>query len=173
MSTFVVSDLHFNHSTVWKSQRNDFATVKEMNEFIINQWKDQITRNDVVINLGDFVFGDDMSYIDYVLSELPFRKMIFVAGNHDTPIKLARYCSDPRIKVYSSYEQFFDQRKVIFTHIPVSQYILNDTSRDGIKRFANVHGHIHNVSNIGKSYFNANWDIERGIYKIEDILNRL
>ena len=63
-NVYFVSDTHFNHTKLCKGYDNCFdrtrkyVTVEEMNEDIVEQWNKHITKNDVVIFLGDFVWGE-------------------------------------------------------------------------------------------------------------------
>ena len=93
---FFVSDLHFNHTKLCNGYDVHFdrtlkySTIEEMNADIIKQWNDTVGENDIVIFLGDMFMGTPGSkllenYRHYV-SQLKFKKMYFLRGNHDYDI---------------------------------------------------------------------------------------
>lgn len=100
-----ISDCHFNHKNIIKySKRLQFCNNEErdiilngtpseqkslvisdnsiqlMNETLISNWNERVKSNDIVYNLGDFVFGNNT--FDSIFSRLN-GKMVFIEGNHD------------------------------------------------------------------------------------------
>lgn len=94
---YFVSDTHFNHHKLCSSYPDHFdhfrkyKTVNEMNDDIIEQWNKTITKNDLVIFLGDFAFGRPWKYIPEIAQEmykkLNYKGFIWIEGNHDEVIK--------------------------------------------------------------------------------------
>ena len=70
-NVFFVSDTHFNHTKLCTGYEDHFErtrkyeTIEEMNEDIIDQWNKSITKDDVVIFLGDFSWGKPFNKIPY------------------------------------------------------------------------------------------------------------
>jgi calcineurin-like phosphoesterase family protein len=92
-NVYFVSDTHFNHTKLCKGYPDHFhktrkyETIEEMNEDIITQWNKYITKNDVVIFLGDFTWGGKMeniqkNAIDFY-NKLNYKGFIWIEGNHD------------------------------------------------------------------------------------------
>lgn len=85
---FLTADLHLNHANIIKEEfgphrRTQFASIQEMNDTIINNWKRKISDTDTVYILGDFALGNP-SVAAELISSLPGRKYLLM-GNHDVP----------------------------------------------------------------------------------------
>jgi len=79
---FIVSDTHFNHSTMIEQGWRGFRTVESMNEFIISQWNKTVGKEDTVYHLGDVVMNIKEHFYTNILPRLN-GKIIFIRGNHD------------------------------------------------------------------------------------------
>lgn len=76
--TFVISDTHFDHINVIKYNSRPFNNINEMNEALIENWNNVVTKNDRVIIVGDFAFKRHQ----YFLNRLNGFKDLIV-GSHD------------------------------------------------------------------------------------------
>lgn len=86
MKRFFISDLHFYHHNILKfGQRNQFANIEEMHEYIIAFWNKTVSKRDLVYVVGDFSFGD------YEQTKVIFDRLngskVLVLGNHDLKSK--------------------------------------------------------------------------------------
>lgn len=80
MSTFFISDMHFDHANIiWKCDR-PFRSVDDMNNTIVTRWNATVGDNDVVFVLGDVALGRGET--ELWLSRLKGHK-ILIKGNHD------------------------------------------------------------------------------------------
>ena len=96
-NVFFVSDTHFNHTKLCTGYEDHFErtrkyeTIEEMNEDIIDQWNKSITKDDVVIFLGDFSWGKPFKkipyYAKYFYPKLNSKGIIWVEGNHDAILR--------------------------------------------------------------------------------------
>jgi calcineurin-like phosphoesterase family protein len=81
MSVFFTSDTHFGHKKIIEHSHRPFASVEEMDEYIIQRWNAAVKKQDDVWHLGDFNFRSKLTTEDY------FRqlngKIHMVWGNHD------------------------------------------------------------------------------------------
>jgi calcineurin-like phosphoesterase family protein len=77
---FFTSDTHFNHHNIIKYENRPFSNVEEMNEALINNWNEVVSKKDIIFILGDFIFKH-MSFNE-LCSKLNGKKF-FVRGNHD------------------------------------------------------------------------------------------
>ena len=78
MQVFVISDTHWGHSALsdkFKERPTDFEVRISQN------WQRMIKTDDLVIHLGDVLFGNRSDWSS-ILTSLPGRK-ILVMGNHD------------------------------------------------------------------------------------------
>lgn len=82
---WVTSDLHFNHKVVCEyTDRKLVTTAEEHSEWLIDLWNSQVSKNDVVIECGDFVFNcRKLDVWQSVVNKLN-GKIIHIAGNHDS-----------------------------------------------------------------------------------------
>ena len=78
--TYFTGDLHFYHR--WMATHRGYDSVEEMNELLIAQWNDRISRKDDVFVLGDFSFGGAEG-VNAVLKRLAGRHLYLIKGNHD------------------------------------------------------------------------------------------
>ena len=53
MRTFFIADPHFGHKAVIEYENRPFASVEEMDEALIDNWNNTVTKHDIVWLLGD------------------------------------------------------------------------------------------------------------------------
>jgi calcineurin-like phosphoesterase family protein len=78
MNVFFYSDPHFGDQNLIDGKYRPFKSVSEMNGCLINNYKKLVKDDDLVIWLGDCVFGDEWEQA----CALP-GKRILIKGNHD------------------------------------------------------------------------------------------
>src|SRR5271170_4557180 len=144
MTTYLIGDTHFGHKNILTFKRNDgtplrnFATIEEMDEYLVQCWNSVVKDDDTVIHMGDVVMNRKNLPI---VRRLKGRK-ILIRGNHDTaPTKeLMEYFEE----IYGTYVY----KDIILSHIPIA--------KDCLDRFGvNVHGHLHANSMNDPKYFNV------------------
>ena len=126
MKIWITSDHHFNHENIIKYCKRPFNSVEEMNEIMISKWNERVKKEDLVIHLGDFGFGniDKLKEIRKRLNGL----ILLVMGNHDKN----KILNQDFIVIKEPI--LIDN--LIFTHYPLEK---NEIP----KGFKNIHGHIH------------------------------
>ena len=137
-SIYVTSDTHFNHTNIIKYCERPFTDVTDMNESLISNWNKRVKKNDIVLHLGDFGFGNSEQLLSI---RRQLHGIIFLLlGNHD---RLSRLKQINVIILSSEFEQnptlIIDT--IIFSHRPIS-YIRQN--------YVNVHGHIHEKDTVGR-----------------------
>jgi len=163
MSTYIISDTHFNHERVveWRG----FSSLEEMEDRIISNWNSNVTDNDKVIHLGDFILGDP-DRVNNILSRLHYKNLTLVLGNHDTRAKVNQYVM-LGITVVGSLEKILCGKKVLMTHYPVH---FQQKERYDL----NIHGHVHDLKTaISEDHFYVNVTCESTNYTpilLKDIL---
>lgn len=82
---FFTSDLHFGHKKIVEyTNRSVFTTQENHDKDVIALWNSQVGKNDIVYQLGDFVFNcRDIEVWQSVVSKLNGR-IIHIKGNHDS-----------------------------------------------------------------------------------------
>lgn len=133
MSTFLFSDPHFHHENMAK--RRGFSSAEEMNELIVKNWNNTISKHDCVFLLGDITMEKKQYEI---LSRL--KGVIHVVlGNHDQ-----RQHVKELLKHVNSVSGIIDyKKKAILTHCPIHPSQLE------FRYSYNIHGHVHENSVLG------------------------
>jgi calcineurin-like phosphoesterase family protein len=126
---FVISDTHWLHDKAVEfcNRPTDFT------QKIIKQWNLVVRPQDIVINLGDVIWGNK-AQLSNIMNQLPGTK-ILVKGNHDKHGK--------NWFIEAGFSFVADQIVVgnfVLSHTPVWL-----TKRDIAEGKINIHGHFHNV----------------------------
>lgn len=82
MSIYMIADTHFFHKNIIEYENRPFKTVEEMNEALITNWNQTISKLDVVYLLGDFCWKAKTNGKE-ILDRLNGYKVL-VMGNHDS-----------------------------------------------------------------------------------------
>ena len=130
MSTYLFSDPHFHHENMAK--KRGFSSAEEMNELIVKNWNNTISKHDCVFLLGDITMEKKQYEI---LSRL--KGVIHVVlGNHDQ-----RQHVQELLKYVNSVSGIIDYKKIaILTHCPIHPSQLE------FRYSYNIHGHVHENS---------------------------
>lgn len=141
IQTRLWSDLHLSHlnsrgTGIIDYSKRPFLTIDEMDQALIQAWQ-TVGKDDILINLGDFVFKWSQGKIKDLLSRMPGYK-ILVLGNHDKRNSLKWWYETGFDEVYP-YPIIY-RSKYILSHEPI---ILEDSSP-----FTNIHGHVHNTQSM-------------------------
>ncbi len=140
---YYIADTHFFHKALnTKMDCRGFADVYEMNEYIIHQWNSKVRKNDEVVILGDFSWGNAEETMS-VLEQLN-GKLYLITGNHDRFIKDKKMDLSRFIWIKDYAELHENKRKVVLCHYPIVCY--NGQYRKDINGNPStymLHGHIH------------------------------
>ena len=79
--TFFTSDTHFNHANIIRFCNRPFKDLEQMNEVMITNWNNAISKDDTVFHLGDFCLGSAAEWTK-ILDRLN-GKIYLIMGNHD------------------------------------------------------------------------------------------
>ena len=142
---YYIADTHYFHKNLIKRMDNRaFETVEEMNEYMIQQHNKKVRKNDEVIFIGDFSFGDTKATME-ILKRLNGKKFL-ITGNHE------KYLSDKNFDKslfgwIEPYKEMHDNnRSVILCHYPILFY--NKQYRkmeDGSDKTYHLCGHVHDT----------------------------
>lgn len=185
MKIWIIADTHFYHENIkiFQGRPDDF------NEQIIKNWNKVVKYDDLVIHLGDVIFGlNKEETLPSLMATLPGKKML-CRGNHDQ--KSSRWSMERGFDFVCDY---FVSGDIAFSHVPLTplppQTMVND--QRAVKW--NIHGHFHKKSSqdsTGTSehinkYYDGNYykahkeqyllvQIDDGLSPIalEDVLGRL
>lgn len=126
---YYIGDTHFNHENIIKYCDRPFENVKEMDEFIIDQWNKVVKEGDIVYHLGDFSFNMLDENIKDLINKLN-GDIILIRGNHDRKGKKKL----KKLGFKEVYDKLVIDKKIL-THRPLE---------DVKEGYINIHGHIHN-----------------------------
>lgn len=76
---FFISDFHANHANIIKYCDRPWKTKEEMTEELIKNWNSVVGPDDIVFNLGDFMWSSSWNT---VLEQLNGR-IYLIWGNHE------------------------------------------------------------------------------------------
>jgi calcineurin-like phosphoesterase family protein len=142
---FVLSDLHLGHKNILTFKHGGhplrpFATLEEMHDTILGNWRKTVAPADKIYVLGDVCFG--LKNME-LFADLPGKKRL-VMGNHD-------------LFDYGVYAKYFQKimgvrqlNGVWLTHVPMH---LDCVNQERVK--CNIHGHLHANKIDHPKYFNA------------------
>jgi calcineurin-like phosphoesterase family protein len=123
---YLLADSHFHHERIIEYCNRPPDYEKR----IKNHWKNLITDKDIVIHLGDVIFGSKQQLTN-ILKKLPGTK-ILVKGNHD------KHSDTWYLDAGFSFVcKAIRMKNVLLTHKPALLHIGETTM--------NIHGHFHNI----------------------------
>lgn len=81
MTYWFTADCHFHHTNIIKYCNRPFATVEQMNEVLISNWRNTVKPDDIVFHIGDFCFAN--KEITGRIINVLTGNIIFLKGNHE------------------------------------------------------------------------------------------
>ena len=137
MKNFYIADLHLGHNNVIRFDGRPFGNAEEMNKKIIENWNKTVTNADKVYILGDFVWGNEINWLETV-PKLKGKK-ILIKGNHDLkqPGPEARILFEAITELTSIDDH---GRRVIMCHYAIPFY--KNAHRENVYM---LYGHVHNT----------------------------
>jgi len=127
---WVISDTHFNHRKI-----QEYCNRPDgWQDLIIENWNKLITKDDIVLHLGDFAFGNKEQVS--IIREQLNGEIFLIRGNHDRHSK--KWYEDIEINVISPFMVNSEgDINIYFTHRRIKEEMFY-----GI----NIHGHMHQMS---------------------------
>lgn len=160
------SDQHFFHKNIINYSNRPYESMEYMNDKLIQNYKENVKEDDIVVWGGDCSFGHTNIARDYIKSKkLPGYK-ILILGNHDFEKNTVKYRDleiFDEILMCDGFKYELDNKEydIIITHYPIDRSLLSEN-------MLNLHGHIHE-KNIGLPY--VNMSVEMLNYKPQSIEN--
>ncbi len=139
---YFIGDLHlFNRNQTSEGVNYDgrpFATVAEMNQYILEHWNAKITNGDTVYILGDMAMRGRNEALIALVAQLKGQKILF-RGNHDdlSDYRYQKLFAD--ITDYREISESFDGQsyKLCLMHYPILMW--NGQHRGSILLYAHTH----------------------------------
>lgn len=126
MNPYIITDTHFGHAKL----SEDILRPKGFSEKIIKNLKGVLSKDSVLIHLGDVSFTEEESW-NIRITELPGKKYL-ILGNHDKR-SISWYLSKNWDAICESMSFSLFGKKILFSHMPqvAEGYDIN------------IHGHFH------------------------------
>ena len=128
---FFTADMHFGHANIMKYENRPFTSVEAMDNVMIQNWNNAISKHDRVIVAGDVSFYRKEKTAE-IIQQLNGRKTL-VKGNHDQ--RNTRWWMDIGFDEVSSHPIIIKEW-VIVQHEPPTY--INDAMP-----FFLIYGHVH------------------------------
>jgi calcineurin-like phosphoesterase family protein len=159
MNTWVTSDLHFGHENIIRlGKGRNFSTIKEHDDFLINNWNSVVKNEDLVYILGDIYLGVDGKYLENIFKQLN-GSIHVIAGNHDRKKEVAYLLNKNLIQSLRDYHELryrstVDNRvyRFVMFHYPILEF--NGAFKSGEKSpiYIHLYGHVHNINDYSEFY---------------------
>lgn len=142
---YYIADCHFFHEKLnERMDKRGFATVEEMNQYMIDKWNGKVRKNDEVVILGDLSFGK-LEETKELLSKLN-GTLYMIRGNHDHFLENKEFDKSRFVWIREYAEIHDNRRKVILCHYPImcynEQYRLD---KKGNPKTYMLYGHVHDT----------------------------
>lgn len=140
MKIYCISDTHFFHKNMVKFENRP----EDFTNQIVHSWNSMVKESDLVIHLGDVIFGPDKgNALTLIMKRLNGRK-ILCRGNHDSYPEAA----------WGDWEWFmargfnfvcdhFVYQDLAFSHAPLTPLPVQSPQNFGQEVRLNIHGHFH------------------------------
>ena len=138
---YFTSDTHFYHNNIIRYCNRPFSSVEEMNDRIIENWNDKVSKDSIIFHLGDFAFCDERQLAELVPQLMG--TIILIKGNHDS--KNNKFLESIFTEVYSQLYITIEKQSIYLNHFPLLCFP---------RRAWNLFGHVHSkpgISNIDTS----------------------
>lgn len=184
-STYVISDLHINHTNLCKGISKwddtggcrDFDSLEDMNNAIFSSINSKVKKSDTLIVIGDILFGDKTK-LPTVLESIKCKNIWLIRGNHDDFLDNPRYRHHKElfVKVLDYMELTFNRKsggkkKCVAFHYPMKVW------NGSHKGFYALTGHSHG-SLPYEDYelgLDMGWDVWKeplSLHEIDEILSK-
>ena len=142
---YFIGDLHlFNRNQTGEGVNYDgrpFATVAEMNQYILEHWNAKITNGDTVIFLGIWPCGVETKHSSHWSRSLKVRKILF-RGNHDdlSDYRYQKLFAD--ITDYREISESFDGQsyKLCLMHYPILMWMAASRIDSSLRPYSQYRG---------------------------------
>lgn len=133
---YYIADTHFGHANIIRFDERPFKDTLEMEQTLIKNWNERVTKDDVVYILGDFCWGTEKDWLR-ILDKINGAKVL-IKGNHDLKNPSATLKS--KFRQICDYKEITDhRRRIIMSHYPLMFY--RASYGDDVWHFC---GHTHN-----------------------------
>jgi len=137
MKIFITSDHHWFHANIIKYCNRPFKNVIDMNFIMRYRWNEVVSKDDIVIHLGDFALLSKTGCMLSTLRDMLNGTIIIIKGSHDVSKKKLAEAGF----IVGSNPMYIG--KYILSHVPLADSEIP-------KGMINIHGHIHEKATRGE-----------------------
>ena len=144
MKTWITSDLHFGHERIIKfcpKTRGHYIDVNHMNQDMILQWNNKVSKNDITYLVGDISYLSNKKSVE-VLTSLNGEK-ILIEGNHDQKLLKDPAFRNCFVEIHKYLEITYDNTFIVMCHYPIFDH--NRASYGSIMLHGHRHGNPHSI----------------------------
>jgi calcineurin-like phosphoesterase family protein len=136
---FYTADTHFGSERTLKFSKRPFKSVKEMDETIIKNWNEVVSKDDVVYHLGDFGNFDVLDRLNGYI--------ILILGNYEFDRENLKYVNGFHANIAEKFNNTVLYNRVIPLILNGKECLVNMCHRpqDCNKEMFNLFGHIHKL----------------------------
>lgn len=156
---WVTSDLHFGHENILKYEdrcnKMAVSNIQEHDQKLIDNWNAIVSRNDLVLILGDFSFKKARD-TEIILKQLNGKKVL-IRGNHDIFLDDKKFDKSLFEAIYDYKEIRYKGQEIALMHYPIQEFKHMDRET---KPSVLLFGHIHSLLKvIPRHSFNVGVDV--------------
>ena len=137
------SDWHLQHDRPFIVEDRGFDSIKEHDDFLVSEFNRLVTKDDLVFNMGDFIFGtqDDCKT---AMDKLKMGNQFYIIGNHDRALKqYFKYFTKSANKNLGQYSEIkIDHDDELSTCISLSHFAMLSWNKSHYGAW-NICGHSH------------------------------
>ena len=139
MEIFFTSDTHFGHSNIIKYENRPFRDIEEMDNKLIENWNQEVSKDDMIFILGDFSWYKGKK-TNEILRKLNGKKTLII-GNHDCNFLKDKKFDTTLFEEICYYKEFkYNKQYYILFHYPIAEH--NGKTNGTI----HLYGHIHTMN---------------------------
>lgn len=134
---YFIADLHIGHENALKFDKRPFKTIKEHDNFIMEEWNKKITDEDDVYILGDISWLGIQETVEY-FRKLKGKKHL-IKGNHDAKYLKNHELQRLFIEIVDYKEIYINNRiGLVLSHYPSPCF------KNHYYDWYHFYGHVHN-----------------------------
>jgi len=173
---YFTSDVHFNDLDTLVNDNRPFKNIKEFDKYVIRLWNKQVSKDDTIYVIGDFIDCNGKGHDSWKKSILYVKRIkanvILIMGNNEERVvkhyfdndyeKFKEYCLSIGFKeVHKSLNVTFNDKEFYLVHKAINYK----------KGVINLFGHSHRACGLYKPFgFNIGCDLNHfRLYSEDDI----
>jgi len=154
---------HHGHTSVLKFDNRPFATIKEHDETLINNWNNKVKKTDIVFHLGDISFKSP-KFTNSILEQLN-GEIYLIKGNHDREKDINKLVNIKEcfngLDLYVE-DETADDKLGIKQHIVLNHYPVLSWNRQTYSSWM-IHSHSHQKLSRSPEY---DWFYKRRVFDV-------